>query len=177
MDVYLLTMVSLSPPTVIAEDASRFMLAFAKAQSLEAALADAPTPASEKVSTLGLLWGVVLAHAKAQQLDESVAFEAAKQMLAGIRNGSDALRMLVANFADDHFQAWVELGELAVERAVEVNDPMPALLDLAVTYRESVASAAEQSSEVIPVPGAHVLAARGAVLPLAEWDSPSKLKH
>lgn len=170
-------MPSTSPTSVIAEDASRFMLAFAKAQSLEAALADAPTPAVEKVSTLGLLWGVVRAHARARSFDEGIAFEAAKRMLAGLRGGSDTLRELIADLADEGFQAWVGLGEMAVERAVEVNDPMPALLDLAATYRESVADETEHAPEVMPVPGTHVLAARSALPPLADWDPPSKLKH
>ncbi|GHA84059.1 hypothetical protein [Cognatilysobacter bugurensis] len=153
------------------------MLGFAKAQSLEAALADAPTPATEKLSTLGLLWGVVRAHARAHRSDEGIAFEAAKKMLAGMRNGSDALRTLVAHLADEQFQAWAELGEMAVERSAEVNDPMPALLDLAATYRESRCGEVTQAREFMPMPGAQVLAACGAVSPLAEWDPPSKLKH
>jgi hypothetical protein len=151
-------MATAAPHYRIAKRASRFMLSFAKAQSLEAALAEAPTPANQRRSTLGLLWGVILAHAAAERCDRDCAIEVARLMLVDLPDGATSLRWLVEHRDDDEFQAWAELGAMAVERAARANDSMPALIDLARHYRAIAPEAPTPGRDPVPMPGSRLLA-------------------
>ncbi len=133
------------------------MLGFAKAQSLEAVLAFAPTPQPERLSTLGLLWGVARAHARAQGCGEQVAGDAVRLILGRVAGGEHLIRWLMANKDVAELQAWVELGEIAVGNADKAKDSMPALLELAKEYREVTDDDAFHHDGVIPVPGAQLL--------------------
>ncbi|MFC0677653.1 hypothetical protein ACFFGH_07330 [Lysobacter korlensis] len=151
-------MATASPHYRIAKRASRFMLSFAKAQSLEAAFAEVPTPANQRRSTLGLLWGVILAHAAAERCDRNCALEVARLMLVDLPDGAASLRWLTEHRDDDEFQAWAELGAMAVERAARANDSMPALIDLARRYRAIAPDAPPPGRAPMPMPGSRLLA-------------------
>lgn len=146
-----------SPQYEIAQRASRFMLSFAKAQSLEAALAQQPTPPNGRSSTLALLWGVTIAHARAGSSRERDALDAIRLMLLDIRGGADALQWLLENRDSEEFQAWAEIGEMAVRQASRVDDPMPALLDTARQVREEAPEDSLEAAPVMPVPGSQLL--------------------
>lgn len=157
---------------LIAEQVSRFMLAFAKAQSLEAFLACTPTPATERYSTLGLLWGVTQGHARALQCDETVALEAVAAILSKIPDGHALLGWMRDHRSADEFTAWAELGEMAVQSAADVNDPMPALLDLAHEYRESIQDGNFQPSGFMPMPGSQLLEEQARRVPPVRRATP-----
>ncbi|WP_189456599.1 hypothetical protein [Cognatilysobacter bugurensis] len=141
------------------------MVAFAKAQSLEAVLSCAPTPEPERYSTLGLLWGVTLAHARALRCGETVALEAAAAILSRVPGGQALLGWIREHRNAEEFQAWAELGEMAVHSAAEVNDPMPALLELAHEYRETTHDRAFPHSGAMPMPGVGLLEERARRAP------------
>lgn len=156
---------SFSPHFRIAEQTSRFMVSFAKAQCLEAVLSGARTPSNERDSTIGLLWGVALAHAEAARLPEDVALEAVSTILHSTPGAHDALCWLHENRDSEIVQGWAELGAMAVHRSRRVNDSMPALLDLAHQYRQDLDDSSDPSPCTISVPGSQFLTQQAGQAP------------
>lgn len=156
---------SFSPQLRIAEQTSRFMVSFAKAQCLEAVLSGVGTPSNERDSTLGLLWGVALAHAEAEGLPEHVAFEAVSTILGSTAGAHDAVCWLHEHRDSESVQSWAELGAMAVYQSRRANDSMPALLDLAHQYRQDLDESSGLPHCTISVPGSQFLTRQAGHVP------------
>ena len=163
-------METLSRHYLLAQRVSHFMLGFAKAQSLEAELADALTPQTEQHSTLCLLWGAIRGHVGTNGGDDSVALDIAYMMLADLPDGVSSFRWLCEHRNEADCNTWATLCVDAVEEAISANDPMPALMDLAHVYRVEMAQPAMKAKESMAMPGSRLLADYAHLFRLEEWD-------